>query len=152
MRDIAPLVRLEASCFIVGEEAWDERDFVEYFEDHRSRCIVGIPNEHTRELAGSVTFGPYPEFAKPACPRVLELLSLAVAARFRGQGVGAELLLKAIAAAQVGGHKKLALNVRKNNESAIRLYRKYEFVEVARNDKRFNTDDEWLRMMRPINA
>lgn len=60
--------------------------------------------------------------------RAARLYSIAVAPAFRGQGMGRRLLDDVVAQARARGCDELRLEVRPDNEAAIRLYRDYGFV------------------------
>jgi RimJ/RimL family protein N-acetyltransferase len=59
-------------------------------------------------------------------------IGMLVAADWRGQGVGTALVAAAIDWARARGLHKLTLSVFPQNEAAIALYRKFEFVEEGR--------------------
>lgn len=61
-----------------------------------------------------------------------EVLTVAVRRHLRNRGVGWRLLLAAIGQARLDGAEKLFLEVDETNASAIALYRRLGFVEVAR--------------------
>jgi RimJ/RimL family protein N-acetyltransferase len=62
-------------------------------------------------------------------------IGMMVAADRRGQGVGTALVAAAIDWARAQGLHKLTLSVFPQNEAAIALYRKFEFVEEGRRAK-----------------
>ena len=62
---------------------------------------------------------------------------MAVARRWRGQGVGSALLATAITRARGRGLHKLSLSVFAHNDAAIALYRKFGFVEEGRRVKHY---------------
>jgi RimJ/RimL family protein N-acetyltransferase len=62
-------------------------------------------------------------------------IGMMVAADWRGQGVGTALVAAAIDWARARGLHKLTLSVFPQNEAAIALYRKFEFVEEGRRSK-----------------
>jgi RimJ/RimL family protein N-acetyltransferase len=62
-------------------------------------------------------------------------IGMMVAADWRGQGVGTALVAAAIDCARARGLHKLTLSVFPQNEAAIALYRKFEFVEEGRRAK-----------------
>jgi RimJ/RimL family protein N-acetyltransferase len=64
-------------------------------------------------------------------------LGMVVAREWRGRGVGSALLEAAIDWSRERGLHKLCLSVFPHNEAAIRLYRKYGFVEEGRRVKHF---------------
>ena len=62
---------------------------------------------------------------------------MAVAREWRGQGVGAALLVAATDWARARGLHKLSLGVFAHNEAALGLYRKFGFVEEGRRSKHY---------------
>lgn len=68
---------------------------------------------------------------RSAGPEV-ELLLIAVHPGSRGSGVGEALVREVCVNAQLRGASELFLEVRDNNEAALRLYRKAGFLEVGR--------------------
>lgn len=60
-----------------------------------------------------------------------ELLSIAIAPRFRGKGAGAPLLARHLARVGAAGARRIVLEVDESNEPALRLYRRFGFAEVA---------------------
>ena len=61
-----------------------------------------------------------------------ELLTIAVAAERRGEGVGAALLEAAISRAGEAGAAQMHLEVAVDNQPALRLYRRAGFAEAGR--------------------
>ena len=59
-------------------------------------------------------------------------LGLAVAADWRGRGVGSALMEEAIDWGRTMGVEKLALSVFPHNQAAIEMYRRFGFVEEGR--------------------
>lgn len=60
-----------------------------------------------------------------------ELLNIAVAPSFRGRKIGQALLEKMIALAKEKGIKRMLLEVRESNTSAMSLYCKNQFVKLG---------------------
>ena len=67
-----------------------------------------------------------------AAARHVASLGMAVSPGWRGRGVGSALMALAIDWARSAGIEKLALSVYPDNEAALALYRKFEFVEEGR--------------------
>lgn len=59
-------------------------------------------------------------------------LGMGVVAGFRGQGVGRQLLVATIVAADAAGFLRIELSVHEDNPVAARLYRSYGFTEEGR--------------------
>ena len=73
------------------------------------------------------------------------LYSIAVAPAFRGQGMGRQLLDDVVAQARARGCNELRLEVRQDNEPAIRFYRNAGGKAVAEGAEQF--DDKKLRKL-----
>jgi len=72
--------------------------------------------------------------------------TIAVTPEFRGRGIGELLLIAMIDTSQELGTKLVTLEVRKSNETAQALYRKYRF-EIVGERKRYysdNGEDAWI--------
>jgi ribosomal protein S18 acetylase RimI-like enzyme len=63
------------------------------------------------------------------------VLGVGILPRFRGRGIGTELIRSALAAARTLGLHRVELTVRENNKGAIELYKKFGFaIEGLRRD------------------
>jgi len=75
-------------------------------------------------------------------------LGIAVAAEYRGKGVGTALMTEAFAWARGAGVEKIVLSVYPDNAGAIALYRKFGFVDEGRlarqSRKSYGYEDEVL--------
>jgi mycothiol synthase len=60
------------------------------------------------------------------------LIQLGVIPRWRGQGVGAALTLRALQGWRSAGRQALVLHVNSNNPGALRLYQRLGFVRIKR--------------------
>jgi mycothiol synthase len=60
------------------------------------------------------------------------LIQLGVAPRWRGQGLGTALTLRALQAWRSAGRKAVVLHVNSNNPGALRLYQRLGFVRIKR--------------------
>jgi putative acetyltransferase len=80
--------------------------------------------------------------------RHVATFGMAVAAPWRGRGVGSLLLAEALRWARAVGVEKVELSVYPNNEAAIALYRKFGFAEegrlVGHSKKSYGYQDEVL--------
>jgi ribosomal protein S18 acetylase RimI-like enzyme len=84
------------------------------------RTLVAIDND---EVVGLLSLDEHFGFGE---------LGMFVAADRRGRGIGSALVEAAIERARSRGLHKLALGVFPHNEGALRLYRKFGFVEEGR--------------------
>lgn len=110
------ILDIESESF--PNDEWPRDLFVQY----ASTCALFLVAKVGRVIAGySIT-----------CVRQhrAELLSIAVSARFRGQGIAAQLLRYTIRRLRRMGAQSVMLMVRRNNTRAIGLYRQLRFVRV----------------------
>jgi ribosomal-protein-alanine N-acetyltransferase len=110
------ILKIEGESFPADE--WPPSLFLEYAAD----CPLFLVAKVGRIIAGYAVTSVRGERA--------ELLSIAVAERFRGKGVAARLLtytLRRLDRAEIG---VMVLMVRRSNEGAIRLYRRFGFVRT----------------------
>ena len=70
------------------------------------------------------------------------ITTIAVHPKYRGEGVGELLLLRIIDTAEDVGARWLTLEVRKSNEIAQALYRKYTFKEMGVRRRYYSDDGE----------
>lgn len=73
------------------------------------------------------------------------LYSIAVAPAFRGQGMGRRLLNDVVEQARGRGCREIRLEVRADNETAIRLYRDYGFVANGQRPRYYQDGADALR-------
>ena len=67
---------------------------------------------------------------------------------FQNQGIGAALTGACIDCAKEAGFRQLELEVVGDNENAVRLYKKYGFMEYGRNPRGFLTrDGRWQELV-----
>lgn len=116
--DLTAIAALEQSGF-TARERWSEQAWAEELAaDNRIVLVDGddvhavITVQHVGEVA--------------------ELNRIIVAPQSRGQGRAAALLTVGIAAVTELGCTELLLEVRHDNEAALRLYRGHGFAEIAR--------------------
>ena len=77
-------------------------------------------------------------------PRV----GISILREYWGQGIGAALTGACIDCAKKAGFRQLELEVVGENETAVRLYKKYGFVEYGRNPRGFLTrDGRWQELV-----
>jgi RimJ/RimL family protein N-acetyltransferase len=78
-------------------------------------------------------------------PEIRHVASLAIALspEARGRGVATRMMAEAILWAKDHGIKKIILNVISLNEPALRLYRRFGFVEEGRRQRMFRLGDRY---------
>jgi [ribosomal protein S18]-alanine N-acetyltransferase len=133
--DLDALVTLEEACFTVP---WSRKSFeAELFGNQFSRLFVV----------------PHPEEQESACPIIayvccwlvfdeLRFLNLAVAEKFRRQGLAKALIEKAIAHAIEEGCGRGLLEVRESNHHARNLYQSFNFKVYANRKGYYTNPDE----------
>ncbi len=75
------------------------------------------------------------------------IATIAVQPEWRGRGIAARLLCVALQALAAEGAVTAALEVRAGNEAALRLYRKFGFVEVGRRKGYYQDNGEDALLM-----
>ena len=129
--DIPELLAIEAVSF--NHPRWSGADFLKY------ACCVA---EAEREIAGFLVHRE--TFAGDADTRPeREILNIAVAPRFRRQGIAGVLLHQ-----QLASDCTCFLEVRESNVAAQTLYRKFGFVEVGRRKNYYANPPETAIVMR----
>ena len=73
---------------------------------------------------------------------------ISILREYWGQGIGAALTGACIDCAKEAGFRQLELEVVGDNENAVRLYKRYGFVEYGRNPRGFLTrDGRWQELV-----
>lgn len=118
--DIDLVARIHANCFY---DAWDPAML---------RQVLGMPGAFGLVACwgkrGSTIGFALGRVASDEC----ELLSLGVAPEHRARGIGAELLVAAMARAVAANAKRFFLEVAEDNAPALKLYRAHGLVPVGR--------------------
>ena len=117
--DLDAVVRLERECFT---EPWSLRMFREEL-DHRPQTYFFVARGADDDLLGYG--GAW--FLVDEC----HVVNIAVRTDQRRRKLGALCLLHLIDQSLARGMKRFTLEVRANNEAALRLYEKFGFIAVA---------------------
>lgn len=120
--DLDALVALELRSF--DGDRLSRAQYRRHLDSDSALVLVAGANHH-RLLGSAVLF-----FRKGSA--LARLYSLATAPEARGQGVGSALLAAADAAARRRGCRALKLEVRTDNDAAIRLYERHGFRRAGR--------------------
>lgn len=75
-----------------------------------------------------------------------DVMNIVVKKKYRKLGIGSFLFKKIIDYAKSNGIKKLTLEVNENNVSAIHLYEKFGFKQIARRNRYYNGVSDALIM------
>jgi len=118
--DLPAILRIEKKSF--GRDAWDRELFFDYF-DRSSRSAFLVATINRKVVGYALAFHSEAR---------AEIHSIAVAPAERGRGVAIALLRRIIALLRRRGFETISLNVRLENDAAIRLYRKLGFHRVRR--------------------
>jgi len=107
---------------------------LQYLNPHNSLYLVA---ERNRQLLGWLELNRL----QPERMQHVALLTIAIGAPWRRQGLGRQLLAESYLWAQRVGLRKITLNVRASNSGAIALYEAEQFRLEGREEKQFVTDD-----------
>lgn len=139
--DITQLLRLENRCF--ESDRLTRRNFQYLLRRGHAQCVVA---ERDGVLLG------YALVLLRSGTSLARLYSIAVSPEARGQGVGKILLQAAANAAIDGGAMLMRLEVRPDNEPAIRLYREAGYREFGRYLDYYEDHAAALRFERRLTA
>lgn len=119
--DIPAVMSLEAELF--GDEAWSEGMFWSELAERDTRRYLVAEDEDGAlcGYAGLCAYAPHEAYVQ----------TIAVAPRSRRQGLGEAMLVDLLGEAQRRGCDHVDLEVRDDNEPAIRLYEKQGFTKIA---------------------
>lgn len=116
--DIPQLAELEKLCF---SDPWSVSAFTYELKNPLSLWLVAAQQDKVLGYVGSQTVMDESD-----------MMNIAVAAEYRRQGIGGQLVKELIGQLAERGSKSLSLEVRVSNESAIALYKKLGFQQVGR--------------------
>ncbi|MDG2539689.1 GNAT family N-acetyltransferase [Dyella jiangningensis] len=122
LSDLEDLVALEESSF--ATDRLSREQYRRHLDSETAQVLVASAN-HRRFLGTAVVF-----FRKGT--KVARLYSIATHAEARGKGVGSALLEASEQLAKRRGCKVLRLEVRTDNDAAIRLYERLGYDRIGR--------------------
>lgn len=135
-KDLTAILRIETKCF--AHDAWNREQFLDYLaQPERSIFLVATINGIARAYA----------VAYHTASRA-EIDSIAVSTAHRGKGMAAALLRRAMNSLRQRDLPAVFLNVRLDNQAAIRLYRKLGFERIRRISDYYEDGAPALRMRR----
>jgi len=118
--DIEPVMALEVELF--GNEAWSQTMFWSELAEHTTRhYLVASAEERIVAYAGLCAYPPHESYVQ----------TIAVAPDAQGHGLGTTLLAALVEESQRRGCKRLDLEVRADNDAAIRLYERHGFTRIG---------------------
>ncbi len=120
LRDVAPIAGLHAAAFRRG---WSEDEIEQLLTDRSvvtHRAMIG------KNFAGFI-------MSRLAADEA-EILTVAVAANYRGRSIARSLLRYHLGRLLAFGVRTVFLEVEEGNVSALRLYRRAGFVEAGRRE------------------
>ncbi|MGV3651410.1 MAG: ribosomal protein S18-alanine N-acetyltransferase [Devosia sp.] len=118
-QDAEAIAAIHAEGFYRG---WPAEDFIGFIDGRDTPTFIAC--DARRRIAGFATLRLAADEA--------ELISIAVAKRWRGKGVGEALMRALLADLMHSPARRLFLEVAADNPAAIALYRKFGFAELGR--------------------
>jgi ribosomal protein S18 acetylase RimI-like enzyme len=112
---------------VAGEGRWIATEAPVDVEQRRRRLLEDIEREDAIVLVAEAGGQPVGELGLHLARYGVADLGMAVAAGWRGRGVGSALLAEAIDQARTAGAHKIALQVWPHNAAAIALYERFGF-------------------------
>ncbi len=128
-QDIPALVRLEGELF--AEDAWTVASWWSELAARPRRDYVAVD-----DAQGVIGYAGLDHGGE-----VADIMTVAVAARARGTGIGSALIAELEARAVAGGAAYLMLEVRDDNEPAKNLYARKGFETVSVRRRYYQPDD-----------
>lgn len=112
---------------VAGEGRWIGTEAPVDVEQRRRRMVEDVEREEAIVLVAEVAGQPVGELGLYLARYGVADLGMAVAAGWRGRGIGSALLAEAIGRARTAGAHKIALQVWPHNAAAIALYERSGF-------------------------
>ncbi len=142
--DIETLMPLERELF--GGTAWTPEMFWSELSHPETRWYVVAENPETMDVVG------YAGLLAPGSEA--DVQTIAVAPHTQGQGVGRVLLDALIDQARERSATSLLLEVRADNDAAIKLYsrRGFERIAIRRRYYQPGDIDAWVMRLRPLSG
>ena len=130
--DLNSLARIEG---VSNKSPWTRANFEAELSKSFSRSLVLTDDETDEVIYGYIVFWLLP------LDKVARILNVVVPEEYRGNGFGKRLVRQATNEALRSDYEKIQLEVRKSNESAVRLYQTLQF-SIIRIHKGFYGDGE----------
>jgi ribosomal-protein-alanine acetyltransferase len=135
--DVAAIMAIERASF--PTEAWSEAGMRSTLTDADSVAELAVVD---------ATVVGYAALLAPIGAQDGEVLTIAVEASYRGQGVGRALLARLLDAAARRGARRVFLEVRADNPVAQALYASEGFAPIGRRPRYYQPDDVDAIVMR----
>ena len=126
------MAQIEQEAF---DQPWSERMFIPEVEDENAYYLVGVRGDEV------ICYGGFHKVLDEA-----HITNIAVRADSRGRGIGTLLMSELISRARMLGVKFMTLEVRDNNENAIKLYKSFGFTVEGIRKKYYNNVHDALIM------
>lgn len=126
------MAQIEQDAF---DQPWSERMFIPEVEDENAYYLVGVRGDEV------ICYGGFHKVLDEA-----HITNIAVRADSRGRGIGTLLMSELISRARMLGVKYMTLEVRDNNENAIKLYKSFGFTVEGIRKKYYNNVHDALIM------
>jgi ribosomal-protein-alanine N-acetyltransferase len=120
--DIPAVMPIEHELF--GDEAWSDGMFWSELAERDTRRYVVVDDDATGAVcgyAGLCAYAPYEAYVQ----------TIAVAPRAQRRGLGEAMLVELLGEAQRRSCDHVDLEVRADNDAAIRLYERHGFTQIA---------------------
>ena len=137
--DLAGIVELEKVGFDAAEQ-WSETAWADELAAHDRYVLARFDVDDT--IIGVATFSRVAEMS--------DLNRVIVHPEFRGRGIGASLVRAGLDWASAVGARRMLLEVRPDNESAVALYRRLGFQAVTTRRDYYGPGHHALVMLRPL--
>ena len=126
------MAQIEQEAF---DQPWSERMFIPEVEDESAYYLVGVRGDEV------ICYGGFYKVLDEA-----HITNIAVRADSRGRGIGTLLMSELISRARMLGVKYMTLEVRDNNENAIKLYKSFGFTVEGIRKRYYNNEHDALIM------
>jgi ribosomal-protein-alanine N-acetyltransferase len=141
--DMEAILRIERASF--GSDAYDRKLFAEFHQLCGDLFLVTVSD--TRICGYMITsLGGSPASARG------EIISVAVAPKFRGQGAASSLMKSTFRRLRLRGATRLNLMVRKSNQVARHFYEHYGFRKLRRVPGYYSDGEDGVLMSATLTA
>ena len=139
MEDLLAITTIENECF--EEDAFEYSTFL-YYLKHGSYGFFVLRSKN--EIKGYVIVGPQ------KTSKMGEIISIAISKPLQHQGLGQQLLNRAIEWGREQGYEKISLMVRPENQVAQKVYEKNKFVIVGVVENYYGRHEHGIQMVKHL--